>query len=72
MKSKVRVIKVGDIVEVLPHRWECEVLKIEEECKEVGFAEGVLVKSVLNSHNIRWERREDIRIKRCKENRHVD
>ena len=68
MKREVRVIKIGDIVEVLPYKWECEVLKIEEECKEVGFAEGVLVRSVLNSGNIRWERREDIRIKRYKEN----
>ena len=69
MKTEVRVIKVGDIVEVLPNKWECEVLKIEEECKEVGYAEGVLVRSVLNNSAIRWERREDIRIKRYKENR---
>ena len=72
MKKSVSVIKVGDIVEVLPYRWDCKVLKIEEECKEVGYAEGVLLVSVLNSGNIRWERRENIRIKRYKENRNED
>ncbi len=72
MKTEIRVIKVGDIVEVLPNKSEWEILKIEEECKEVGFAEGVLVKSVLNSGNIRWERRENIRIKRYKENHDED
>ena len=72
MKKSVSVIKVGDIVEVLPNKWDCEVLKIEEECKELGYAEGVLVVSVLNSGSIRWERRENIRIKRYKENRNED
>lgn len=68
MKTKVDVIKVGDIVTVLPNKWDCKVLKIEEECKELGYAEGILVSSVLNSGAIRWERRENIRIKRYKEN----
>ncbi len=68
MRAQVRVLKVGDIVEVLPKKWDCKVLKIEPECKELGYAEGVLVVSVLNSGSIRWERRENIRIKKYKGN----
>jgi len=74
------MIKIGDMVELLPnnqrnrqlrkqegkHEWI--VVKIDPRTICFNKQEGILIQSVLDSKHTRWVQREDIELKEFREN----
>ena len=75
------MLKVGDIVELLPTnqrnrqlrkqngKWEWEIIKIDPSTICFNKQEGILIQSVLDRKHDRWVQREDIQISAFRENR---
>ena len=75
------MIKVGDIVELLPTnqrnrqlrkqkgKWEWVIIKIDPSTICFNKQEGILIQSVLDRKHDRWVQREDIQISAFRENR---
>jgi len=75
------MLKVGDIVELLPTnqrnrqlrkqngKWEWEIIKIDPSTICFNKQEGILIQSVLDRKHDRWVQREDIQISEFRENR---
>ena len=75
------MLKVGDIVELLPTnqrnrqlrkqngKWEWEIIKIDPSTICFNNQEGILIQSVLDRKHDRWVQREDIQISAFRENR---
>ena len=75
------MLKVGDIVELLPTnqrnrqlrkqngKWEWEIIKIAPSTICFNKQEGILIQSVLDRKHDRWVQREDVQISEFRENR---
>ena len=75
------MLKVGDIVELLPTnqrnrqlrkqngKWEWEIIKIDTSTICFNNQEGILIQSVLDRKHDRWVQREDVQISEFRENR---
>ena len=75
------MLKVGDIVELLPTnqrnrqlrkqngKWEWVIIKIDPNTICFNKQEGILIQSVLDRKHDRWVQREDIQISAFRENR---
>ena len=75
------MLKVGDIVELLPTnqrnrqlrkqngKWEWEIIKIDPSTICCNNQEGILIQSVLDRKHDRWLQREDVQISEFRENR---
>ena len=75
------MLKVGDIVELLPTnqrnrqlrkqngKWEWEIIKIDPSTICFNKQEGILIQSVLDRKHDRWVQREDVQISEFRENR---
>ena len=75
------MLKVGDIVELLPTnqrnrqlrkqngKWEWVIIKIDPSTICFNKQEGILIQSVLDRKHDRWVQREDIQISAFRENR---
>ena len=75
------MLKVGDIVELLPTnqrnrqlrkqngKWEWEIIKIDQSTICFNNQEGILIQSVLDRKHDRWVQREDVQISEFRENR---
>ena len=75
------MLKVGDIVELLPTnqrnrqlrkqngKWERVIIKIDPSTICFNKQEGILIQSVLDRKHDRWVQREDIQISAFRENR---
>ncbi len=75
------MIKVGDIVELLPTnqrnrqlrkqdgKWQWIVIKIDPHTICFNKKEGILIQSVIDHKHDRWVQRQDIQISKFRENR---
>ena len=74
------MIKIGDIVELLPTnnrnrqlrsqngKYEWVVIKIDPETICFNNQEGILIQSVIDRNHDRWVQREDIQLTKFREN----
>ena len=74
------MIKIGDIVELLPTnnrnrqlrsqngKYEWVVIKIDPETICFNKQEGILIQSVIDRNHDRWVQREDIQLTKFREN----